>query len=159
VLHCEDSNAVAPRSETSTEIAAHVAGTVWKIDAKVGDTVPMMREPMTMVAVALIALAGCNRDAVGSGDSCTRSSECEKGLACVEGKCSSNLNGIANAGTVPMLMMEMPAEMQADQGGSAAGSGASGTGGSGMAMGGAGAQMSGPPDASVADAQARDSGP
>ena len=63
-------------------------------------------------------MPGCNRDALGSGDQCTRSSECDVGLVCVEGACSSSLAGLENPGTVPMVMMgeEMPMEGNADAG-------------------------------------------
>jgi hypothetical protein len=62
------------------------------------------------------AVWACNRDALRSGDGCTRSSECAAGLVCVEGACSSNLVGIGNPGTVPMLMEEpeMPSDGGAD---------------------------------------------
>jgi hypothetical protein len=58
----------------------------------------------------------CNREALGGGDSCTRSSECEDGLVCVEGACSANLAGIGDPGSVPMLMQEedMPTEGGSD---------------------------------------------
>ena len=58
-------------------------------------------------------VSGCNRDPLGSGDACTRSSECKVGLVCVEGACTGSLAGLENPGTVPMVMMggeEMPME-------------------------------------------------
>jgi hypothetical protein len=59
-----------------------------------------------LALLCVSAVSACNRDALRSGDGCTRSSECAAGLVCVEGACSSNLAGIGNPGTVPMLMEE-----------------------------------------------------
>ena len=39
MLPCEDGNSDALRGKMATEIAAHITGTVWKIEAQVGDTV------------------------------------------------------------------------------------------------------------------------
>lgn len=62
--------------------------------------------PYAWAVVILVApLAACNRDALGAGDTCTRSSECGAGLVCVEGACSASLAGLGNPGTVPMVMM------------------------------------------------------
>jgi hypothetical protein len=61
----------------------------------------------------------CNRDALGAGDECTRSSECGAGLVCVAGACGANLAGLGNPGTVPMVMMGgegMEGEGNADAG-------------------------------------------
>ena len=70
-----------------------------------------------MTALLLIAAAGCNRDPRAFGDSCTRSSECEDGLVCIDQACSDDLKQLGDrAGAVPMLMMpqEMPVEAGAD---------------------------------------------
>ncbi|HMI94399.1 MAG TPA: hypothetical protein VK509_23665 [Polyangiales bacterium] len=101
-----------------------------------------MRASAIAFAIACaLASPACNREALGSGDSCTRSSECEDGLVCVEGACSANLAGIGDPGSVPMLMEEeMPAEGESD---------------AATMMGGEPGTMS---DAAPADAAASDSG-
>jgi hypothetical protein len=63
---------------------------------------------LVLAVVCATAVVACNREPLGSGDTCTRSSECENGLVCVEGACSGSLSGIGNPGTVPMLMEEQP---------------------------------------------------
>ena len=147
----------------ASEIVAHITGTVWKTDVKVGDTAgddvrneagaggagvlsrgtrafDRVRAGLCGLALLLASVA-CNRAALGRGDECTRSSECAAGLVCVEGACSSSLAGLENPGTVPMVMMggaAMPME---------------GSGDGGMTAGAAGSQpaaeeaMAPPPDA------------
>lgn len=69
------------------------------------------------MALLLTTMAGCNRDPRALGDSCTRSSECDDGLVCVDQACSDDLKQLGDrGGMVPMLMMpeETPVEAGAD---------------------------------------------
>ena len=97
-----------------------------------------------VVALVLVCTAACNRDALGSGDACVRSSECRPGLVCVEGACGTNLAGVSNPGIVPMVMEgeEMPAggsDAAVDGGEPIGGAGAaSGAGTMSMPVGGSG---------------------
>ena len=50
-----------------------------------------------------LASAGCTEAAGDEGAICTRSTECEKGLACVEGACSADLTPLEDPSRVPML--------------------------------------------------------
>jgi hypothetical protein len=56
------------------------------------------------------AAAACTSKPVGPGESCTRSSQCKLGLACIEGRCSDDLDALRGQSTVPMLMEEEPAQ-------------------------------------------------
>ncbi len=57
-----------------------------------------------------LAAAGCKTDAASAGERCTRSAQCEAGLACIEGRCSNDLDALQGQSTVPMLMPDEPAE-------------------------------------------------
>ena len=77
--------------------------------------------------VVLTGLAGCSLASAKNGAACQRSSECVEGLACVSGKCSSDLSSIAAHNTVPML--------GGGRGGTAAGAGGAAAGAGGDAAG------------------------
>lgn len=62
------------------------------------------------LTVFLGSIAGCTAKPAGAGESCTRSSQCKVGLACIEGRCSSDLDALQNQSMVPMLMPEAPGE-------------------------------------------------
>ena len=79
---------------------------------------------------------GCATETAESGEACTRTAQCAAGLACIDGECSADLQGLDSPGNVPMLMPE-PSD-----GGSDGGSDASTDGGSD-------ASTDGGPDASV----------
>lgn len=68
-------------------------------------------------ALAATAVSACNRDPVEAGEKCTRSSECDEGLVCIEGACSHDLSALPNQGTVPELMMDEEAPMDMPDGG------------------------------------------
>jgi hypothetical protein len=55
--------------------------------------------------LALLVAAGssCSLATSKSGAACQRSTQCEPGLGCVQGKCSKDLSAIAATNTVPML--------------------------------------------------------
>src|SRR6476646_8348230 len=67
------------------------------------------------LSCALLTCAACSLEPASSGDSCTRSSQCKPGLACVlptgdskakEGRCSADLTTLYDPSQVPMLMPE-----------------------------------------------------
>jgi hypothetical protein len=60
------------------------------------------------LTVFLGAGAGCTAKPADAGESCTRSSQCKVGLACIEGRCSNDLDALQNQSMVPMLMPEEP---------------------------------------------------
>jgi hypothetical protein len=70
-----------------------------------------------LLTAALVAgTADCSLEKGGNGDTCTRSTQCATGLACIypdgsarakEGKCSSDLSSLNDPNQVPMLMMDM----------------------------------------------------
>ena len=62
-----------------------------------------------VVLAAVCALAGCTLQVGHAGDACKRSTQCQTGLGCVEGKCSKDLGPIADESTVPDLMLGMGA--------------------------------------------------
>jgi hypothetical protein len=61
-------------------------------------------------ALGFAALTACTSEIGGSGASCTRSAQCELGLACIEGACSDDLDALRDQSTVPMLMADPPPE-------------------------------------------------
>jgi hypothetical protein len=88
---------------------------------------------VALVAGSLAALGtGCSLEKVGKGATCTRSTQCATGLACVypkgdgqakAGKCSGDLSSLNDPSQVPKLTPD--AGMAAD-GGDAAADGSSG---------------------------------
>jgi hypothetical protein len=56
------------------------------------------------------AAAACTSKPVGPNESCTRSSQCKIGLACIDGRCSDDLDALRGQSTVPMLMPDEPAQ-------------------------------------------------
>ena len=78
-----------------------------------------------MLAAVVTVLAGCSLEPVKSGGRCQRSTQCDPGLGCVEGKCSKDLAAIAETNTIPMF-------------GAGAGGGAAGAGGQTAGAGGGG---------------------
>jgi hypothetical protein len=61
----------------------------------------------------MVSAAGCSLEKGGKGDTCTRSAQCARGLACIradgdgtakEGKCSSDLSPLYDPDQIPMLM-------------------------------------------------------
>lgn len=62
-----------------------------------------MKANCVLFAAALCLIAGCSLEEARAGDSCRRSTECQPGLACVQGKCSKDLGPIAEQSTVPDL--------------------------------------------------------
>jgi hypothetical protein len=159
-------------------ITAHITGTVWKIEKRVSDKVAdgerrvilestetEMRGGWRAAGLAtglavLLAGAGCSLETAGSGEACTRSSQCASGLACVDGECSQNIDAIGEQSTVPMLVPEEPdaaadaaltdaAPTDAGMTDAALPMGAAGSGGTGGAAGAGGV---GGADASTTDA-------
>jgi hypothetical protein len=86
----------------------------------------VLRSLLVMTCVG--SWCGCSLASSKSGAACQRSTQCEPGLGCVQGKCSKDLSAIAATNTVPMLGGGM--------GGAAAGS--SGTGQAGSKAGASG---------------------
>jgi hypothetical protein len=72
----------------------------------------------------------CSLESIKSGGACQRSTQCEPGLGCVQGKCSKDLSAIAATNTVPMLGGGMGG---AAAGGGGMGGAAAGGGGGGQA--------------------------
>jgi len=104
---------------------------------------------LSLALSCVTAVTACNREPLDGGDACTRSSECDEGLVCVEGECGTDLAAIASPGTVPMLMQgeEMPPPDSGD---------------AAMMMppqGGSDAATPTPADPTPADAAVADSGP
>jgi hypothetical protein len=60
------------------------------------------------VGALLLAGAGCAGvpQELGPGEPCTRTAQCAAGLACVQGECSDDLDGLG--GTVPALDAGIP---------------------------------------------------
>lgn len=60
-----------------------------------------------VVPFVLLALAGCAREVgnAGPGESCVRAAQCQAGLACVGGQCTSDLSGL-EGGVVPVPPMD-----------------------------------------------------
>jgi hypothetical protein len=58
------------------------------------------------VLVVLGWLCACSWSTGGSGDTCTRSTECNGGLACIEGACSDDLSALEDPGSVPVLVRD-----------------------------------------------------
>lgn len=60
-----------------------------------------------MPLLAALALLGCAREVgfADEGEGCVRSTECQAGLACVAGRCSSDLSGL-EGGTLPPRPMD-----------------------------------------------------
>jgi hypothetical protein len=79
-----------------------------------------------IVLLLLFALASCSLSEAKAGASCHRSTQCQAGLACVQGKCSKDLGPIASESTVPDLGL--------GEGGMSATMPAAGSGGTGAAM-------------------------
>lgn len=52
-----------------------------------------------LVVAAVFALAGCSLKHGARGASCVRTAECGRGLACVEGRCGTDLQAIADQST------------------------------------------------------------
>lgn len=48
-----------------------------------------------------LALSGCSLEPGASGSNCVRTTQCAVGLACVQGRCSNDLQAIADESTVP----------------------------------------------------------
>jgi hypothetical protein len=72
------------------------------------------------LSCALLTCAACSLEPAASGDSCTRSSQCKPGLACVfptgdgnakEGRCSADLTSLYDPSQVPMLTPDAGAVM------------------------------------------------
>src|SRR5262245_42340220 len=83
--------------------------------------------------------AACSTSPGTSGDACTRSAQCEPGLACIEGECSGDPQALGAQGQVPMLMPE-PVDAGRPDAGALMDAGAqAGAGGAGAGAGGAGA--------------------
>jgi hypothetical protein len=59
------------------------------------------------VALAVLALVGCARETgfASGGEPCVRSTECQAGLACVAGQCTTDLSGL-EGGTLPPHPMD-----------------------------------------------------
>jgi hypothetical protein len=60
-----------------------------------------------------VALLGCGDTAsgLGAGETCIRTAQCDDGLACVAGRCSSDLTGLeGGGGTVPSLDAGQPVD-------------------------------------------------
>ncbi len=57
--------------------------------------------------LAMLALLGCARETgfAANGESCVRSTECQAGLACVAGQCTSDLAGL-EGGTLPPIPVD-----------------------------------------------------
>jgi hypothetical protein len=53
-----------------------------------------------------VGAGGCDSSLATRGEECTRSAQCELGLACIEGECSDNPTALGMQGQVPMLMPE-----------------------------------------------------
>jgi len=51
-----------------------------------------------------LVFGSCSVEVANKGGSCTRSTECASGLACVKGRCSDDLRSVANQSKVPKLM-------------------------------------------------------
>jgi len=64
---------------------------------------------LLLAALALtICAAACDASTGTRGEACTRSAQCEPGLACIEGECSDDPAALGMQGEVPMLMPEQP---------------------------------------------------
>jgi hypothetical protein len=57
---------------------------------------------------ALGATTGCKESSAAAGEACTRSVQCERGLACVEGMCSADLTPLEDPQRIPMLTPPEP---------------------------------------------------
>jgi hypothetical protein len=94
--------------------------------------------------LCLAGVQGCSLSEARKGESCIRSSQCADGLACVMGKCSSNIQSIADMSMNADLGLPDAAVPDAatDAGPDAAlggGAGASGGGGTSGSSAGSGA--------------------
>jgi hypothetical protein len=63
-----------------------------------------------LFGVLAIGLAGCSYEEGDVGGGCARSTECKRGLVCIEGACTGSLEDIEDPGTVPMLQPDAAAE-------------------------------------------------
>jgi hypothetical protein len=76
--------------------------------------------PLRLALLVLFAASqGCSVQSADKGGACTRSAQCAEGLACVDGKCSSDLQSIAKGNTVPKLGLGNDAATAAADGGDA----------------------------------------
>jgi hypothetical protein len=68
-----------------------------------------MTKILASIAVTLLLTACDGNSANGAeGSACVRLAQCAPGLACVNGACSSDLSGLAEAGGVPVLDAAVP---------------------------------------------------
>ena len=55
------------------------------------------------LGLCLLAIASCTTKRAGSGDACTRSTQCAAGLACIERVCSNDLDALRDQSVVPVM--------------------------------------------------------
>ena len=91
---------------------------------------------IALLGAVALSLAACSLPAGDKGSDCVRSAQCSSGLACVKGKCSTNLQSIADQSMAPDLGMD-------DAGGGAAGADAMSSPGDGAVAPGNDAALSG----------------
>jgi hypothetical protein len=87
-----------------------------------------------VLGLSLLSSVACTTKQAGSGEACTRSTQCAAGLACIESVCSDDLDALRDQSQVPMLGPEGAAGEAAEageggEGGSAGEAGESGEGG------------------------------
>lgn len=62
-----------------------------------------VRRGLVAGTLALV-FGGCTLEPARAGDACQRSTECPLGLACVRGRCTSDLGPVAAESTVPEIV-------------------------------------------------------
>jgi hypothetical protein len=72
--------------------------------------------PALSIALLCLCASGCSVSAAVTGDACERSTQCSAGLACVQGKCSTDLQAIAKHDTIPNLGLGRDVATDADGG-------------------------------------------
>jgi hypothetical protein len=66
------------------------------------------------LAPAALVLLACSTETGSAGDACVRTTQCRAGLACIEGRCSGELDGVSGPDAVPDLQPDPPPDAGED---------------------------------------------